>query len=73
MVEQIKERQRLIEDEDESWNQICMFAEGTTSNGRALLPFRRGAFESMRTVIPVVIKLPERYMMPTYCNLEFWP
>ena len=50
-----------------------MFAEGTTSNGRALLPFRRGAFEAMRTVVPVVIKLPERYMMPTYCNVEFWP
>ena len=50
-----------------------MFAEGTTSNGRALLPFRRGAFDAMRTVIPVVIKLPERYMMPTYCNMEFWP
>lgn len=50
-----------------------MFAEGTTNNGRALLPFRRGAFEAMRTVVPVVIKLPERYMMPTYCTTEFWP
>ena len=73
MIEQIKDRQRLIEDEDESWNQICIFPEGTSTNGRVLLPFRCGAFDAMRTVIPVLLKLPERYMMPTYCNLEFWP
>ena len=73
MVKQIQERQRLIEDEGEDWNPICIFPEGTTTNGRGILPFKRGAFEGMRTVVPVVIKLPERYMMAAYSGLEFWP
>ena len=72
-VDKIKERQRLIEDEGQDWNPICIFAEGTTTNGKALLPFKRGAFEGMRTIIPVVIKPPDRYMMPTYEVVEFLP
>ena len=63
----------MIEDEGEDWNPICIFAEGTTTNGKALLPFKRGAFEGMRTIVPVVIKPPDRYMMPTYEVVEFLP
>ena len=63
----------MIEDDGEDWNPICIFPEGTTTNGRGILPFKRGAFEGMRTVVPVVTKLPERHMMPAYSGLEFWP
>jgi hypothetical protein len=52
---------------------MCIFVEGTTSNGSALQKFKRGAFEGMRTVIPCYFKFGERYMMPAYDTVDFWP
>jgi hypothetical protein len=52
---------------------MCLFAEGTTTNGYALLKFKRGAFSGMRTVVPVFASLGDRHMMPTYDSLAFWP
>lgn len=34
---------------------LVIFAEGTTSNGRSLLPFKKGGFTSMTEVHPVVL------------------
>ena len=50
--------QRLLEPTIQSESpdsQLVIFAEGTTTNGRGLLQFRRGAFESGVTVQPVRI------------------
>lgn len=73
IVEQIKERQRLIEDECQEYNPICIFAEGTTTNGSALLKFKRGAFEGLRTVIPTYVTFGNHYFNPTYDTMPFWP
>lgn len=67
------ERQRLIEEDGVDFNPVCIFAEGTTSNGTALLKFKRGAFSSLRTVIPVFATVKPRYMHPTFDIIEFWP
>ena len=40
------ERQRLIEESDLDWNAICIFAEGSVTNGKNLSRFRRGAFQA---------------------------
>ena len=37
------------------------------------MKFKRGAFNGMRTVIPVYIKLGQRYLMPTFDVVAFWP
>lgn len=50
IVEAIMKRQQLIEDEGLDFNPVCVFAEGTTSNGDQLMKFKRGAFQSMRTI-----------------------
>lgn len=50
IVEQIKERQHMIEVDGINYNPMMIFAEGTTSNGKHLLKFKRGAFCGMRTV-----------------------
>ena len=73
IVEEIKERQQLIEDEMEYTNPICIFPETTTSNGKCLLKFKRGAFEGLRTVSPVYAKINNRSFIPTYDVLEFLP
>ena len=49
-MEEIGARQHLIEVENKPYQPFVVFAEGTTSNGTCLLPFKRGAFAAMRTI-----------------------
>ena len=39
------------------WRQLLFFAEGTTTNGRALISFKHGAFAEGYPVQPVVLRL----------------
>lgn len=73
VVETIKERQRLIEVDRAEYNPMCLFPEGTTSNGSALLKFKRGAFMGLRTVRPVIARVNKRMIMPAYDAIEFFP
>ncbi len=52
---------------------MCLFAEGTTTNGTSLLRFKRGAFSAMRTVIPCYVKITNRMFSPAYETIPFWP
>ena len=47
--------------------------EGTQSNGKYLIPFKRGAFESLMTVIPIVTIYTKctSYMRPSWECLGF--
>eukprot|EP01095_Lingulamoeba_sp_RSL-Kostka_P000181 TRINITY_DN10285_c0_g1_i1.p1 TRINITY_DN10285_c0_g1~~TRINITY_DN10285_c0_g1_i1.p1 ORF type:complete len:548 (-),score=166.43 TRINITY_DN10285_c0_g1_i1:20-1663(-) len=40
------------------WNQLVLFPEGTTTNGKALISFKYGAFRPGVPVQPVVLKYP---------------
>ena len=73
VVESIKERQRAIEVNQQDYNPICLFPETTTSNGSALLKFKRGAFQGLRTVVPVIARVNKRMVMPAYDAIEFFP
>ena len=44
-------------DEGLEYQPLCIFAEGTTTNGTALMNFKRGAFQAMKPVIPVVTEM----------------
>ena len=61
-----------IEDECIGWNKFCIFPEATTTNGTALLKFKRGAFEGMRTVTPCFTKISDRMIHPTWETILFW-
>lgn len=73
VVDCIMERQRLIEVDQEPYNPLCLFPETTTSNGSALLKFKRGAFMGLRTVRPVIARVNKRMIMPAYDAIEFFP
>lgn len=49
---------------------ISIFPEGILTNGRCIGPFKKGAFASLGSVKPLVIKLDEDQMMvhPTMAN-----
>lgn len=51
---------------------LCLFAEGSTTNGKAIMKFKRGAFYSMRPVIPCYIKFGDCLVKPCYDVLDFW-
>lgn len=65
------DRQKLIEDDAKPLQQVCVFAEGTTSCGEYILPFREGAFASMRTVQPCVVTLQHGPVKPVLCTIGF--
>lgn len=55
IITMIHERQQKVLD-DPTFPQICIYPEGTQTNGKTLIPFKKGAFFSMLPVTPVVIK-----------------
>ena len=59
VVDEIVARQALIEVDNLPYQPFCVFAEGTTSSGKCLLPFKRGAFAAMRTVQPCFVTLSD--------------
>ena len=68
IVESIMIRQREIEDEGKNYSPICIFPEGTTTNGDHLIGFKRGAFQAMRTVQPCFVKTDYFHIKPTWEN-----
>ena len=50
-----------------------VFAEGGTSNGTCLLPFKRGAFQSMKAITPIFIKYKYGTMSQCYDIVPFFP
>ena len=65
VVDQISERQRLIE-ENGVLKPLCVFPEGATSNGSYLLSFKRGVFLSSRSMRPIVLKYSYSLVSPAY-------
>ena len=43
-----------------------IFPEGTTTNGKYLMNFKRGAFEAMRTCVPCISKFSYCHYAPTW-------
>ena len=56
ILNQVSKKLQAINDEKDLSN-ICIFAEGTTSNGSCFLPFKKGAFGNLLPVKPMVIKI----------------
>ena len=74
IVESIIERQRMIEDRCIDFPPFAVFAEATTTNATVLFPFKRGAFQGMRTVIPSFTTFDWMgQIRPIYDTVEFFP
>ncbi|XP_053992750.1 lysophospholipid acyltransferase LPCAT4-like isoform X2 [Hylaeus volcanicus] len=68
-LESIHNRQRNISN-GESLNTLILFAEGTTSNGHTILPFKNGAFSTLQKVTVVVLFYPCTYFHPAFDILD---
>lgn len=53
-IQDIIDRQTLIENDIDQKNML-IYPEGTQSNGKYLIPFKKGAFAGLKAVKPVVI------------------
>lgn len=69
-LNEILERQKLVE-EDPRYPQICIYPEGTQTNGTHLLSFKKGAFLGMRAVQPVILKYRWKNFSPTWEGMPF--
>lgn len=70
LVDEITERQHLLENTDKEWNQLVIFAEAGVTNGKNMSRFRRGAFTSGVAVQPGYLKVDFDAVNPDYCNLR---
>jgi len=52
---------------------MTIFPECTTTNGRALLPFKKGAFLSLRPVQPCYATFEHGMVRPTWDVTPIWP
>ena len=71
IIHQIQERQQAIEDEGR-YPPIIVFPEGTTTNGTSVLPFKKGAFASLKPVRPVFLKYGYTTVSPAYDVMPFF-
>lgn len=69
-MKEIVDRQELVE-ADPRFPQICIYAEGTQTNGTQLLSFKKGAFAGLKTVQPVVIHYRWKKYAPTWEGMNF--
>jgi lysophosphatidylcholine acyltransferase/lyso-PAF acetyltransferase len=58
-------RRRAI---DNRWPHVMLFPEGTTTNGKAIISFKTGAFSPGLPVQPMVIRYPHKYVNPCWCD-----
>lgn len=68
----IRERQELIE-ETGKYSPFMIFAEGGTTNGTGVVPFKKGAFFAEKTVRPIFIKYTYKTVNPAFDTIEYLP
>lgn len=64
-LEMVIDRERKIAN-DSSWPKLLVFPEGTTTNGRGILSFKRGAFMGLMPVQPICIEYPYNTFSPSF-------
>jgi len=60
----------LTNDKESSLSRLCIFPEGTTSNGKSLLHFHKGAFLAGVPVLPVCLHYPFCTFDPAYSSVS---
>lgn len=69
----IKERQELIQEGDGDYPPLLIFPEGTTSNGKQLFQFKKGAFLAEKKIRPYTLTYSNGTVHPAWDNIDFLP
>lgn len=73
VVEELMARQRNYMRADASQPpRMVIFPEATTTNGKYLIGFHKGAFVAGMPVQPVAIRYPFRHFKPSYHRISYW-
>jgi len=71
-IAQIIKRQKLYEDKPSDLLPLLVFPEGTTTNGRFLIHFHKGAFSGGYPVQPVLLRFNYQHFSPTWESIPFF-
>jgi len=71
-IQAIRERQLDIEETGEL-NAFLIFPEGTTSNGKQVMPFKQGAFLTEKTITPILLKYSDGLVSTAYDIIDLGP
>jgi lysophosphatidylcholine acyltransferase/lyso-PAF acetyltransferase len=66
VVEQMRARGNACGSGEGKWGQTLIFPEGTTTNGKALISFKKGAFLPGVSVQPCSVRYPHGHMDPCW-------
>ena len=72
-IQTIIRRQKDVEVDSIQFSPLVVFAEGTTTIGSCLMPFKRGGFVGMRTVIPSFVTFNNGQINPFYDCVQVLP
>lgn len=70
VTDKIVERQKLAVHSKIPVPPVCIFPEGTTTNGHHLLKFRTGAFVAGTPIAPVLIRYKYKWFSPSYETIK---
>ncbi|ETW18537.1 hypothetical protein PFNF135_02556 [Plasmodium falciparum NF135/5.C10] len=70
-LESIKERQLLINAKQNNYPSFVIFSEGTTSNGLQIIEQKKGAFNSLLPITPVLLIYDYDFYNPSYDIIPF--
>ena len=68
----IKERQEYVETHEDC-NPIAIFPEGVASNNKYLNSFKKGAFDALKSVKPIVLKYTPSDISTQVNRYAIWP
>ncbi|KEG01761.1 phospholipid or glycerol acyltransferase, putative [Plasmodium vinckei vinckei] len=70
-LDNIRERQLAVNKKDSNYPSFVIFSEGTTTNGKQLISLKKGAFNALLPITPVLIVYKYDFLNPAYDSIPY--
>ncbi|SCM20177.1 phospholipid or glycerol acyltransferase, putative [Plasmodium chabaudi adami] len=70
-LDNIRERQLAVNKKNSNYPSFVIFSEGTTTNGRQIIAQKKGAFNALLPVTPVLLVYKYDFLNPAYDSIPY--